>query len=183
MSPPGSISTEHFTSTCTACHLCISSCPTKVLQPSLTEWGMFNIFQPFMDYNTSFCNYECNVCSDVCPTGAIIPIIAEKKKLTQLGKAIFVKENCIVETENTACGACSEHCPTKAVQMVDYKNGLKIPEVTDKYCIGCGACEFACPVRPFKAIYVDAHLVHRVAEKKPTEKLDQNIDYKEEFPF
>ncbi|MFZ2322929.1 MAG: 4Fe-4S binding protein [Ignavibacteriaceae bacterium] len=183
VSPPGSISTEHFTSTCTACHLCISSCPTKVLQPSLTEWGMFNIFQPFMDYNTSFCNYECNVCSDVCPTGAIIPIIAEKKKLTQLGKAIFVKENCIVETENTACGACSEHCPTKAVQMVDYKNGLKIPEVTDKYCIGCGACEFACPVRPFKAIYVDGHLVHQVAEKKPTEKLDQNIDYKEEFPF
>lgn len=183
VSPPGSNSVEHFTSNCTACHLCISSCPTKVLQPSINEWGIFNIFQPFMDYNTSFCNFDCNICGDVCPTGAIHPIDVQKKKTTQLGKAIFVKENCIVETENTACGACSEHCPTKAVMMVDYKNGLKIPEVTDKYCIGCGACEFACPVRPYKAIYVDGHLVHQLAEVKPTEKLDQKIDYKEEFPF
>jgi ferredoxin len=183
VSPPGSVSTAHFISNCTACHLCISVCPTKVLQPSFTEWGIFNIFQPFMDYNTNFCNYDCYKCSEICPTGSIIAILPERKKLTQLGKAIFVKENCIVETENTACGACSEHCPTKAVMMVNYKNGLKIPEVTDKYCIGCGACEFACPVKPFKAIYVDGHLIHQLAEKKPTEKLDQKIDYKEEFPF
>lgn len=183
VSPPGSISTEHFTSNCTACHLCISACPTKVLQPSFTEWGVFNIFQPFMDYSTSFCNFECSICGDVCPTGAIKPILIEQKKITQLGRAKFIKENCIVETENTACGACSEHCPTKAVMMVDYKDGLKIPEVTDKYCIGCGACEYACPVRPYKAIYVDGNLVHQIAEQKPTEKLNQKIDYKEEFPF
>lgn len=183
VSPPGSVSTDHFTATCTACHLCISACPTRVLQPSFTEWGIFNVFQPFMDYNTSFCNFECNACGEVCPTGAIQSIVSDRKKITQLGKAIFIKENCIVETENTACGACSEHCPTKAVMMVDYKNGLKIPEVTNKYCIGCGACEFACPVKPFKAIYVDGNLVHQLAEKKPTEKLNQKIDYKEEFPF
>lgn len=183
VSPPGSESVDNFNSNCTACHLCISACPTKVLQPSFIEWGMFNILQPFMDYNTSFCNYDCNICGDVCPTGAINSINIQRKKLTQLGKAIFVKENCIVETENTACGACSEHCPTKAVMMVDYKNGLKIPEVTDKYCVGCGACEFACPVKPYKAIYVDGHLVHQKAELRPTEKLDQKIDYKEDFPF
>jgi ferredoxin-type protein NapF len=183
VSPPGSISTEHFTSNCTACHLCISACPTKVLQPSFTEWGVFNIFQPYMDYNTSFCNYDCYKCTEICPTGAITILHPEQKKITQLGKAKFIKENCIVETENTACGACSEHCPTKAVMMVDYKNGLKIPEVTEKYCIGCGACEYACPVRPYKAIYVEGNLIHQIAEKKPTEKLDQKIDYKEEFPF
>ncbi len=183
VSPPGSKSIEHFTSNCTACHLCISACPTKVLQPSFTEWGVFNILQPFMDYNTSFCNYDCTKCSEVCPTGAINQIFPEVKRVTQLGKANFIKENCIVETENTACGACSEHCPTKAVMMVDYKNGLKIPEVTNKYCVGCGACEYACPVRPFKAIYVDGNLIHQVAEKRPVEKLEQKINYKEEFPF
>ncbi|MCK7524699.1 MAG: 4Fe-4S dicluster domain-containing protein [Ignavibacteriales bacterium] len=106
-----------------------------------------------------------------------------QKKNIQIGKAIFVKENCIVETENTACGACSEHCPTKAVMMVDYKGNLKIPEVTNKYCVGCGACEHACPTKPYKAIYVDGNYVHQTAEKKPTEKLEQEIDYKEEFPF
>ncbi|MBP1631692.1 MAG: ferredoxin-type protein, partial [Bacteroidetes bacterium] len=80
-------------------------------------------------------------------------------------------------------GACSEHCPTKAVMMVDYKGNLKIPEVTNKYCVGCGACEHACPTKPYKAIYVDGNFAHQIAEKKPIEKLKQEIDYKEEFPF
>lgn len=183
VSPPGSKTIDHFNNNCTACHLCITACPTKVLQPSITEFGIFNIFQPFMDYKTSFCNYDCVVCSQVCPTSAISAVTGEQKKNIQIGKANFVKENCIVETENTACGACSEHCPTKAVMMVDYKGNLKIPEVTNKYCVGCGACEYACPTTPYKAIYVDGNSVHQIAEKKPTEKLDQNIDYKEEFPF
>jgi ferredoxin len=183
VTPPGSNTIDHFNNNCTACHLCVTACPTKVLQPSIMEFGIFNIFQPFMDYKTSFCNYDCIACSEVCPTSAILPLTSNKKKNIQIGKAIFVKENCIVETENTACGACSEHCPTKAVMMVDYKGNLKIPEVTNKYCVGCGACEFACPTKPYKAIYVDGNYVHQTAEKKPTEKLDQKIDYKEEFPF
>lgn len=182
-SPPGSKSVDHFNSNCTACHLCVTACPTKVLQPSFLEWGVFGILQPFMDYQTSFCNYDCRVCGEVCPTGAITKITSLQKESIQIGRAIFVKENCIVETENTACGACSEHCPTKAVMMVDYKNGLKIPEVKNEYCVGCGACEFACPVKPYKAIYVDGNLYHQTAEKRPTEKLEQKIDYKQEFPF
>ncbi len=182
-SPPGSKSIEHFTSNCTACHLCVTACPTRVLQPSFTEYGVFSIFQVFMDYKTSFCNYDCIACSEVCPTSAILPVTAEKKRSIQIGKAIFVEDNCIVKTENTACGACSEHCPTKAIVMVDYKGNLKIPEITNKYCVGCGACEFACPTKPYKAIYVDGNLYHQKAEKKPVEKLNQKIDYKEDFPF
>jgi ferredoxin len=183
VTPPGSNTIDHFNNKCTACHLCITACPTKVLQPSIMEFGIFNIFQPFMDYKTSYCNYDCIACSEVCPTSAILPLTGDQKKNIQIGKAIFVKENCIVETENTACGACSEHCPTKAVMMVDYKANLKIPEVTNKYCVGCGACEHACPTKPYKAIYVDGNYIHQTAEKKPIEKLEQEIDYKEEFPF
>lgn len=182
-SPPGSGSIEHFTSNCTACHLCITACPTRVLQPSITEYGIFSIFQPFMDYKTNYCNYDCIACSQVCPTSAILPLTSDEKKKIQIGKVKFVEDNCIVKTENTACGACSEHCPTKAVMMVDYKGNLKIPEVANKYCVGCGACEYACPTKPYKAIYVDGNLIHQIAEKKDVEKLDQNINYKEEFPF
>ena len=181
--PPGSKSVEHFNEKCTACHLCITACPTKVLQPSIIEFGVFNIFQPFMDYKTNYCNYDCIVCSEVCPTSAISSIKKEEKQKVQIGRAIFVKENCIVETEKTACGACSEHCPTKAVMMVDFKGNLKIPEVDNKYCVGCGACEHACPTKPYKAIYVDGNLVHQIAEIRPTEKIDEEIDLKEEFPF
>jgi len=183
VSPPGSQSISQFTSSCTACHLCISACPTQVLQPSFLEYGFLGIMQPRMDYQTSFCNYDCVICSEVCPTGAIKNILPEVKKLNQLGKAVFVKDNCIVYTEETACGACSEHCPTKAVDMLVPHKNLKAPEVNDKICIGCGACEYACPTKPHKAIYVEGNPIHLVAEKPKVKKLEDKVDYKEDFPF
>ncbi len=182
VTPPGSISIAHFTNNCTACHLCISACPTHVLSPSISEYGLAGLFQPTMDYHASFCNYECTVCGDICPTGAILPLLKEQKKLTQPGKSNFIKENCVVYTNETACGACSEHCPTKAVQMVFYKGSLLIPEVNNEICVGCGACEFACPTSP-KSIYVDGNPVHLVAKKPKEEKVKIKIDGAEDFPF
>ena len=94
-------------------------------------------------------------------------ILLENKKLIQLGKSIFVKENCIVETEKKACGACSDVCPTKAVRMIPYENKLQIPEVKNEYCVGCGACEYACPTIPYKAIYIEGNPEHLKAEIPP----------------
>lgn len=183
VSPPGSRSIEHFTSTCTACHLCVSACPSKVLAPAFLQYGVLGILQPTMEYHSGYCNYDCVICSEVCPSGAILPIPLEEKKLAQLGVAKFVKENCIVETEGTDCGACSEHCPTKAVNMVPYKGKLVIPEVKSDFCVGCGACEHACPTRPYRAIYVDGNPIHKVARKNEAKQIEQKIDYKEDFPF
>src|ERR1035437_6634628 len=182
VSPPGSRSISHFTGKCTACHLCVSGCPTQVLQPSLWEYGFTGIFQPYMDYKASFCNQDCVICGQICPTGAILPLTVNDKKLTQIGKVNFIKDNCIVETEGTECGACSEHCPTKAVQMVPYKK-LHLPEIKNEYCIGCGACEFACPVKPYKAIFVDGNEIHQTAKKKVEGKIEQKVDLKSDFPF
>ncbi|MBN2518994.1 MAG: 4Fe-4S binding protein, partial [Bacteroidales bacterium] len=148
VSPPGSGSIEKFKSLCTACSLCVSACPTKVLQPSLLEYGILGIMQPFMDYSAGMCNYDCIKCTQVCPTGAILPLTIQEKQTAQLGVAKFILSNCIVYYEEKDCGACSEHCPTKAVHMVPYKNGLVIPEVTEDICIGCGACEYVCPSLP-----------------------------------
>ena len=183
VSPPGSISVERFNSKCTACNLCVASCPTQVLQPSFLEYGMLGIMQPRMDNAAGFCNFECTICADVCPTGAILPIPLEKKKLTQIGKAKFVKDNCVVNTQKTDCGACSEHCPTKAVHMVPFEGKLLIPETRDDYCIGCGACEFACPTFPYKSIYVDGNRIHQTAKKNVEEKKLEKVNLKEDFPF
>jgi ferredoxin len=182
VTPPGALGQARFNSLCTACHLCVSACPTQVLQPTYFLYGLTGFLQPRMDYITSFCNFECTLCGEVCPTGAILPLKKEEKKLIQLGKSNFVKENCIVYTKNTVCGACSEHCPTKAVNMVPYKDKLTIPEVNNKICVGCGACEYACPTDP-KSIYVEGNVVHLPAEKPKDVKIDKKIDYKEEFPF
>lgn len=183
ITPPGSESISHFTSSCTACHLCVSACPTQVLQPSFLEYGFLGIMQPRMDYQNSFCNYECVICSEICPTGAIKNIFPETKKLSQLGKAVFIKDNCIVYTEETACAACSEHCPTKAVDMLEPHKNLKAPKLNNDICIGCGACEYACPTRPYKAIYVEGNPIHLIAKKPKTDRLEQQIDLKEDFPF
>jgi ferredoxin len=184
VSPPGSISLENFNDNCTACHLCVSSCPTQVLQPSFLEYGLLGIMQPRMDYKTSYCNYDCTICTDVCPSGAIIGVNSESKKLIQIGKVSFIKDNCVVYTQNTDCGACAEHCPTKAVRMeLDEEVNKKAPVLTEKICVGCGACEFACPTVPYKAIYVEGNAVHLAAEKPEEEKIEEKIDHKEEFPF
>jgi ferredoxin len=182
-SPPGSISVERFNSKCTACHLCVSACPTQVLKPSFLEYGFLGMLQPRMDNNGGFCNFECKACSQVCPTGAIMPLDLEKKRLTQIGVAHFIKDNCIVNTQKTDCGACSEHCPTKAVHMVPFENNLVIPEVREDYCIGCGACEYACPVKPYKAIYIEGNRTHKVAKKNVEEKKQEKVNTTEEFPF
>jgi len=181
VSPPGSISIEHFTEHCTACQLCVSACPSHVLKPSITEYGILGFMQPHMDYHASYCNYECTVCTEVCPTKAIQPLTVEQKKVTQIGRVHFIRENCIVYTDNTACAACNEHCPTQAVKMVPYKGDLNIPQVDTSICIGCGACEHACPARPYRAIYVDGNVVHQLAEKPREEKLQEEAP--EEFPF
>jgi ferredoxin len=139
------------------------------------------MMQPVMDYHKGFCAYNCTKCTDICPTSALQPLVLEAKKLTQLGKVNFIKDNCVVKTEKTACGACSEACPTKAVYMVPYEGNLLIPETDKQICIGCGHCEFACPVIPYKAIYVNGNPVHLAAKKPVNSQASKPAP--SEFPF
>ena len=183
VTPPGSVGIEHFTSRCTACHLCVSACPTQVLAPSLFDYGLDGMFQPRMDYAVGTCNYDCTLCGEICPTGAILPLARPVKQLVQMGKAKFVKDDCIVVTKKTDCGACSEHCPTKAVHMVKYEGTLVIPEVNEELCVGCGACEHPCPTTPNRAIYVESNPVHLVAKKPETKKVEPAPKADEGFPF
>jgi ferredoxin len=179
--PPGAGSIVDFTKHCTACSLCITACPNNVLQPSVKQYGIAGLMQPVMDYHKSFCTYNCTICTEICPTNALKPLMLEAKKLTQIGKVNFIKDNCIVKTEKTACGACSEACPTKAVYMIPYEGNLLIPETDKDICIGCGHCEFACPVTPYKAIFVDGNLIHLAAKKPKNEQSE--ITTPVEFPF
>lgn len=162
LTPPGSMSAQHFALHCTACQLCVSTCPNGVLRPS-TDLSKF--MQPTMSYERGYCRPECTKCGEVCPTGAIKPITRADKSATQIGHAVWIKKNCVPLTDGVECGNCARHCPAGAIQMVpsDPKNGQspKIPVVNEARCIGCGACENLCPARPFSAIYVEGHEVHR----------------------
>ena len=173
VTPPGSLSLERFKDMCTGCHLCVTQCPSQVLRPAGLEYGLDYLLKPHMSYDNSYCNYECTVCADVCPTHALKPISVEEKTTTQIGVAHFFINRCIVHTENTDCGACSEHCPTQAVKMVPYKGTLTIPEVNPDLCVGCGGCESICPVRPMRAIIIKSNETHKHVEKPKQEEVKE----------
>jgi len=167
--PPGAGKREHFNMTCTACHACVTQCPSNVLIPTAFEYGLMGFMQPKMYYDKGFCQPNCTICMDVCPSGALLPLPLKEKQMTQVGQVYFTLEQCVVYTNHTDCGSCSEHCPTQAVKMVAYKDGLTIPHITPEICIGCGGCEYACPARP-KAIVVHANYDQQWAKKAPKEK-------------
>ncbi|MDR0833328.1 MAG: 4Fe-4S binding protein [Candidatus Symbiothrix sp.] len=179
ITPPGSKSLAHFNANCTACHLCVTHCPQQILKPAGFEFGIEYAFKPHLTfYEMAFCNYNCTVCSDVCPNHAIEPFKGglKEKQTTQIGIAQFNKNNCIVFSENTSCGACSEHCPVQAVRMEPYgDSGLTLPHVYNDLCIGCGGCESICPVRPVKAINILANAVHQTAHA-PKEEEVKDVD-------
>lgn len=162
ITPAGSLSAHNMAAHCTGCQLCVAVCPTKVLRPSA---DLKTFMQPTMSYETGYCRPECNKCTEVCPAGAINPISVAEKSSIQIGHAVWIKENCIVLTDDVNCDNCYRNCPADAITMIrsDANNpkSRKIPAVNVERCIGCGACENLCPARPFSAIYVEGHSSHR----------------------
>ncbi|MCR5192546.1 MAG: 4Fe-4S binding protein [Bacteroidales bacterium] len=159
LKPAGSVSVANFSKRCTGCQLCVSECPNHVLRPS-EELG--SLLQPEMSFERGFCRPECTRCSEVCPSGAIRPVTREEKTDIHIGFAVVVPDNCLPYSEGVACGNCARHCPSEAIIMVPKPgdDSVMIPSVNEEKCIGCGACEYLCPVRPFSAIYVNGRTHH-----------------------
>ncbi len=158
--PPGSRSLRQFTSRCTGCQLCVAQCPNNVLRPST---DLLTLMQPRMSFERGYCRPDCNLCSQICPAGAITPLPLSVKVSTQIGHAVWVANRCVVNSEGVSCGNCARHCPNGAIMMVKHKDNpdLRIPAVNEEKCIGCGACEHVCPSRPLSAIYVEGHENHK----------------------
>lgn len=160
--PFGALSVKEFYQHCTACQLCVSQCPNGVLRPSAS---LEHLMQPEMSYERGWCRVECNRCSQVCPSGPIRPYSIEEKTTMHIGTAKVDLELCVVNRDEVSCGNCARHCPAGAIKMVKKapsdKDSLRIPAVDESRCIGCGACEYLCPSRPYSAIHVNGLSVHR----------------------
>ena len=135
--PPGAGDAERFAARCTACQLCTVNCPAKIIVPAPGGDGPVSL-----DLRLGACQYDCNLCSQLCPTGAIVPLTLEVKRKTKIAEAKFNPRNCLVFQDGAKCGKCAQACPTKAIVL--RKNGTPRP-VKSALCIGCGACQTACP--------------------------------------
>ena len=187
IAPPGAGSVDRFLATCTGCGLCISNCRGGCLQPAKTEYGWKGFMLPTMKFSgakAGKCEYECSKCSNICPTGALQPLNKKIKKRTRIGMAHFYPNSCLAVVEGKDCGACGEHCPTGALDMRPNANGVTVPHVIPDLCIGCGNCEFACPVKPAAAIRVKGVSVQQLV-KDPSEyhKEQPAVKAPEDIPF
>lgn len=141
VTPPGSRNVTLFLDRCTGCGLCVTACPTRVLQPALLQYGFRGVMKPRLDFTKGFCNFDCNICTQICPEGALLPLPLPEKKKTQIALASFHRDRCIVQQNRTECGACTEHCPTKAL----FTKEESFPVFFHDKCTACGRCEGVCP--------------------------------------
>jgi formate hydrogenlyase subunit 6/NADH:ubiquinone oxidoreductase subunit I len=146
----------------------MKACPTNVINPTLGEAGMAGLWTPHLIMTMGYCEYTCTLCGSVCPTGAITEIsVREKiKRPIKIGSAYVARGRCLPWSGNTPCIVCEEHCPTspKAIYLRDdvvsgpdgnaFK--VKLPYVDLNRCVGCGICEYKCPVMGRPAIIVIA---------------------------
>lgn len=166
--PPGSLREQDFLELCQRCGLCMKACPTNVINPTLSEAGMAGFWTPHLIMTLGYCEYTCTLCGSVCPSGAIAEILAKEKigRPIRIGSAYVDRGRCLPWSGNAPCIVCEEHCPTspKAIYLRDdvvpgpdgKRLRVKLPYVDLKRCVGCGICEYRCPVRGRPAIVVIA---------------------------
>ncbi len=182
--PPGARDEQDFLNLCVRCGECMKACTTNALQPVLFESGLQGAFSPRLMARLGYCEYNCTLCGQVCPTGAIRRLqVAEKQKFV-MGKAVFDKDRCIPFATGESCITCEEHCPLpeKAIlfretETVVKKTGqrakVKQPFTVLSLCIGCGTCETKCPLEGNRGVRVEREETVPPAVKKEYSELQR----------
>ena len=157
--PPGVSNEDEFLDRCIRCGNCMKVCITNGLQPLLLQGGLEGFWTPQLVPEIGYCEYQCTLCGNTCPTGAIPRLSLDEKKKTKLGLAIIDHSLCLPWARGEDCIVCEEHCPIadKAIQLREENvNGrlIKRPYIDSYLCVGCGICQNKCPVQPVRAVRV-----------------------------
>jgi polyferredoxin len=164
--PPGALAEEEFLGRCVRCGECMKVCIGNALHPTFLEAGLAGMFSPLLIARLGYCEFNCTLCGQVCPTGAIRELSQPDKHAWKIGHAFFERDRCLPYAKGIPCMVCEEHCPTpdKAIRFRqatvrnDQDQPVEVlqPYVVDRLCIGCGICESKCPLPDRPAVYVTA---------------------------
>ena len=174
--PPGALPEQDFVRRCVKCGECMKVCLTNGLHPTFAEAGLEGLWTPILVPRLGYCEYNCNLCSQVCPTGAIRPVTVEEKQKIHIGLAFVDKNRCIPYAfgRSASCARSTARRRRRRSRSSRRRRStrrgdgviLKKPVVNPDLCIGCGICENKCPVVDRPAICVTAINESRSEEKQ-----------------
>ena len=134
--PPGAGSMADFAKKCTSCLICVQNCPQEIIRPTQGSDGPVSL-----DLNNNYCLWECNMCSAICPIGALEELNLTEKQHTQIA-------NAVIDTKCIGCTKCVAECPAQAIAI----NDKNLAETDLKRCVGCGKCATLCPVKAISIV-------------------------------
>ena len=140
--PPGAVEDDLFLARCARCGQCIRSCPQKVLRPSQGQW---DVGTPVADFTVGYCDNQCDRCGDVCPSGAVVPLTAERRLARPMSVIRLRLDSCRLWYDRE-CHWCLNECPTGAIHYEwNQEEYLQLPMIDPARCSGCGRCVHYCP--------------------------------------
>lgn len=167
--PPGTA--PDFLARCIRCGKCMEACPYDSIRLYDLRAGAL-VHTPYIDPLKTPC-YLCQQrghdgkdrplgtflrCGEACPTGAIRRIVNDKEVLAHVpakfksATAVLNRDLCLA-WQYDSCGECYYNCPLKDKAMLDRPPDYHVvgtgirPHVNQEQCIGCGMCNFVCPVQ------------------------------------
>jgi len=173
--PPGARAEADFLNRCLRCGACMKVCMRNAIHPALVEAGWEGLFTPIMDFDIGYCEYNCSLCGQVCPSEAIRRLPLDQKQKYVIGTAVFDRGRCLPWAHNRNCLVCEEHCPTGEKAIVFDETDaigpdgkpvrLKLPRVVPERCIGCGICQQKCPIQGRKGVVIGPHNESRAQDE------------------
>jgi polyferredoxin/Pyruvate/2-oxoacid:ferredoxin oxidoreductase delta subunit len=147
--PPGALAEEDFLARCTKCGQCMRVCPTNIIQPAGSDYGMEALWTPILNFRigSSGCQRNCVACGHICPTAAIRPLSLDEKLgrnayagsgPVKIGTAFVDRGRCLPWAMDKPCIVCQENCPVspKAIWVSEIFKTVRDGIFTVKACEG-----------------------------------------------